>query len=122
MAHFAQLNDDNEVVTVVVVANSELLDENENEQESLGITFCNRLFGGTWKQTSYNNTFRKNFAGVGYVFDSSRNAFIPPKPYASWLLNETTCQWEAPIAMPVDEYFYAWNEDKRSWDQFDTPM
>lgn len=122
MAHFTEIDESNEVVRVVVVANTELLDSNGDEQESLGITFCSNLFGGTWVQTSYNNSFRKHFAGIGFSFDSSRNAFIPPKPFASWVLNETTCQWEAPVVMPIDEYCYAWNEETTSWDQFDGPM
>lgn len=122
MAHFAELNENNEVIRVVVVANDVVLDEQGVEQESLGIAFCEDLFGGTWKQTSYNRRIRKNFAGVGDTFDFTRNAFIPPKPRPSWALNEETCQWEAPIPMPIDEYFYAWNEETRSWDQFDTPM
>ncbi len=116
MAHFAELNQDNEVLRVVVVANAELLDENGDEQESLGIAFCADLFGGTWKQTSYNNNIRKNYAGVGYTYDSGRDAFVPPKPYTSWILNETTCQWEAPTAMPADDNFYEWNEETTSWD------
>lgn len=122
MAHFAELNENNEVIKVVVVANDVLLDEQGVEQESLGIAFCEDLFGGTWKQTSYNRRIRKNFAGIGDTFDSTRNAFIPPKPRPSWVLNEETCQWETPIPMPIDEYFYAWNEETRSWDQFDTPI
>lgn len=117
MAHFAELNAGNEVLRVVVVANDELLDENGDEQESLGATFCNTLFGGTWKQTSYNGNIRKNYAGIGFTYDSGRDAFIPPKPYASWTLNETTCQWEAPTAMPADGNMYEWNESTTSWDQ-----
>lgn len=117
MAHFAEINASNEVLRVVVVANDELLDENGDEQESLGATFCNNLFGGTWKQTSYNGNIRKNYAGIGYTYDSGRDAFIPPKPYASWTLNETTCQWEAPTAMPADGNMYEWNELTTNWDQ-----
>jgi hypothetical protein len=117
MAHFAELNENNEVLRVVVIANPELLDENGDEQESLGISFCNTLFGGTWKQTSYNNNIRKNFAGIGFIYDSGRDAFIPPKPYASWVLNETTCQWEAPTTRPDDGNMYEWNEETTSWDQ-----
>lgn len=117
MAHFAELNENNEVLRVIVVANPELLDGDGVEQESLGISFCNTLFGGTWKQTSYNNSIRKNFAGVGFTYDSGRDAFIAPKPYASWVLNETTCQWEAPVAVPVDDNTYEWNESTTSWDR-----
>lgn len=119
MAHFAELNENNEVLRVVVIANPELLDENGDEQESLGVTFCNQLFGGTWKQTSYNGNIRKNFAGIGFTYDVDRDAFIAPKPYASWALNETTCIWEAPTAMPDDGNMYEWNEETTSWDQVD---
>jgi len=122
MAHFAEINESNKVVRIAVVANAELLDGNGEEQESLGVIFCSNLFGGTWKQTSYNASIRKNFAGVGFTFDSSRDAFIPPKPFSSWVLNETACQWEPPTPMPIDEYFYAWNEETTSWDQFDDPI
>ena len=117
MAHFAELNENNEVLRVIVVANPELIDENGDEQESLGVAFCTQLFGGTWKQTSYNNNMRKNFAGIGFTYDGERDAFIPPKPYASWALNETTCQWEAPTAMPDDNNMYMWNEETTSWDK-----
>lgn len=117
MAHFAEINASNEVIRVVVVANNELLDGNGDEQESLGATFCNTLFGGTWKQTSYNGNIRKNYAGIGFTYDSTRDAFIPPKPYASWTLNETTCLWEPPTAMPDDGNIYKWNESTTSWDQ-----
>jgi len=117
MAHFAELNENKEVLRVIVVANPVILDENGDEQESLGIAFCNELLGGTWKQTSYNGNMRKNFAGVGFTYDPDRDAFIPPKPYASWTLVEATCQWEAPVPLPVDENFYVWNEETTSWDQ-----
>jgi len=117
MAHFAELNENNEVLRVIVVANPVILDENGDEQESLGVAFCNELLGGTWKQTSYNNNMRKNFAGVGFTYDPERDAFIPPKPYASWTLVEATCQWDPPVPLPVDENFYVWNEETTSWDQ-----
>jgi len=124
MAHFAELNENNEVLRVIVVANDVLLDEQGVEQESLGVAFCENLFGGTWKQTSYNGNFGKNFAGVGFTYDSGRNAFIPPKRFASWVLNETTCTWEAPVAMPVSSgetrVMYTWNEETTSWDQVDS--
>jgi hypothetical protein len=124
MAHFAELNENNEVLQVIVIANDALLDEQGVEQESLGIVFCENLFGGTWKQTSYNGNFRKHFAGVGFTYDSGRNAFIPPKPFASWILDEETCTWEAPAAMPVSSgetlVIYAWNEETTSWDQVDS--
>jgi hypothetical protein len=116
MAHFAELGLDNIVKRVVVIHNNELLDGDGVEQESLGIAFCEQLFGGTWVQTSYNGNIRKNYAGVGYTYNSSLDAFIPPKPYASWTLDETTCQWQAPVAMPVDDNFYIWNETDQTWD------
>ena len=116
MAHFAELDSNNIVLRVVVVNNAELLDNDDVEQESLGVAFCQSLFGGTWKQTSYNGNMRKNFAGKGYTYDSTRDAFIAPQPYASWVLNETTCHWEAPVAMPTDGGPYVWNEETTSWD------
>ena len=120
MAHFAEINESNEVVRVIVVVNSELLDENGDEQESLGVSFCASLFGGSWKQTSYNHNIRKNFAGVGFSYDPSRDAFIEPKPYSSWLLDEDTCVWVPPVAKPDDGNRYQWNEDTTSWDNLGT--
>mgnify|MGYP005991147657 CR=1 FL=1 len=116
MAHFAELGLDNVVQRVIVVHNNELLNDDGVEQESLGATFCQNLFGGTWVQTSYNASMRKNFASTGFTYDSTRDAFIPPKPYASWVLNETTCLWEAPVAMPDDGKRYNWDEENTEWD------
>lgn len=116
MAHFAQL-ENNIVTQVIVVNNQELLDENNVEQEEKGIAFCQSLLGGNWKQTSYNANIRKNYAGAGYTYDAERDAFIPPKPYASWILNEDTCRWEAPVAFPDDEKTYTWNEETVSWQE-----
>ena len=115
MAHFAQLDDNNIVTQVIVVNNSELLDENGQESEAKGIAFCQSLFGGNWKQTSYNASFRKNYAGIGFTYDLTRDAFIQPEPFASWVLNEETCNWEAPIAKPTDVKIYNWNEDNQQW-------
>lgn len=115
MAHFAQLNEKNTVQQVIVVNNQELLDDNGQEQESRGIAFCQQLLGGVWVQTSYNGSFRKNFAGVGFVYDESRDAFIPPTPFLSWTLNEETCMWEAPIPYPSDNQPYVWDEDGQQW-------
>ncbi len=115
MAHFAQLDENNVVTQVIVVNNNELLDENGVEQESKGIAFCQSLLGGNWKQTSYNSTIRKNYAGIGFTYDEIRDAFIAPKPYNSWLLNEDTCKWEAPVAIPTDGKIYRWDEDTTSW-------
>lgn len=118
MAHFAKLDENNIVLEVNVVHNNELIDENGNESEQKGINFLISWSGGytNWKQTSYNNNFRKNYAGIGYTYDYTRDAFIPPKPYASWLLNETTCLWEPPIPMPIDDnIYYYWDEETLSW-------
>ena len=120
MAHFARIDGNNIVTQVIVVDNKDTADATGEEKEHIGAAFCEKLFGGTWKQTSYNGTFRKNYAGIGYTFDSGRDAFIPPKPYASWVLNETSCQWEAPVAMPTDGAMYTWNEGTTSWDQVPT--
>jgi hypothetical protein len=115
MAHFAELGIDNVIVRVVAIANDAITDSNSDEQESLGIDLCRSFFGGTWRQTSYNKNIRKNFAGVGYTYNLSKDAFIPPKPYASWVLNDTTCLWEAPAAIPTDGKRYRWDEDSTSW-------
>ena len=115
MAHFAELGLDNVVKRVIVVHNNELLDGDGNEQESLGRAFCVNLYGGTWVQTSYNGNFRKNFANQGFTYDSTRDAFIAPKPFASWALNEATCRWEAPIPYPTDGQAYYWNESSGTW-------
>jgi len=116
MAHFAQI--ENGVVTqVIVVANEELI-FNGAENEIKGIIFCQSLFGGDWVQTSYNGRFRKNFAGIGYTYDSQRDAFIAPQPHPSWVLNEETCQWVTPIPMPTDGKIYVWDEATVSWIEF----
>ncbi len=115
MAHFAQLDENNVVTQVIVVDNSDILDDDGNESEAVGIQFCADLLGGTWKQTSYNRKIRKNYAGVGYTYDSTRDAYIPPKPWDSWTLNNDTCLWEAPQAYPDDGKFYIWVEETTSW-------
>jgi hypothetical protein len=115
MAHFAQLDENNMVLQVIVVSNNELMDEDGVEQEQLGVQFCQNLLGGNWKQTSYNGTIRKNYAGVGYTYDAQRDAFIAPKPYPSWVLVEETCQWTAPVAMPTDGQMYSWDETTQTW-------
>jgi hypothetical protein len=117
MAHFAELNEDNIVQRVIVVDNKDCLDANNVESEEVGAAFCHNLLGGTWKQTSYNGSFRKNYAGNGYVYDSSKDAFISPKPFSKWVLNEETCQWEAPVAYPDDDKFYVWNDNKGEWEE-----
>ena len=118
MAHFARLNETNEVIQVHVLNNDVILDGDGVEQEQLGIDFLTELYGaGNYKQTSYNNNFRKQYAGIGYTYDETRNAFIPPKPYASWTLNESTCQWNPPTPHPDDGKFYIWNETEQRWDE-----
>ena len=117
MAHFAELDSSNIVLRVLVVANDMIKDNQENEQEQIGIDFLKSLFGSDsiWKQTSYNGNMRKNYAGIGYSYDEQRDAFIPPQPYASWSLNETTCLWNSPIPMPQDDKHYIWDEAITSW-------
>lgn len=117
MAHFAQLDENNIVTQVIVVHNNELLDENGQESEAKGIAFCQSLLGGNWVQTSYNGNFRKNYAGQGFTYDSIRDAFIPPQPFPSWILNEDTCQWDSPVLYPTDGNRYIWNEDNLTWEQ-----
>lgn len=115
MAHFAEIGINNTVLRVIVVHNNELLDENGVEQEAKGAEFCRTLFGGVWLQTSYNANFRKNYAGVGFTYDAQRDAFIPPKPFPSWVLDETSCRWEAPLPYPTDGARYVWDEATASW-------
>ena len=113
MAHFAKI--ENGVVTqVIVVDNKDTADASGVEKEHIGAAFCERLFGGEWKQTSYNGNFRKNYAGIGYTYNADIDAFVPPKPFASWLLNEETAQWNAPVAMP-EEGMWSWDEDAGQW-------
>ena len=121
MAHFCKLDENNVVTQVVVVDNKDTSDASGVEKEYIGAAFLERLFGGTWKQTSYNGNMRKNYAGIGYTFNADIDAFVPPKPYASWTLNNDTAQWQPPVAMPDDGGLYAWNEDEQSWDSM-TPL
>jgi hypothetical protein len=131
MASFAKLNN-NIVERVESVVNEVIKDSNGIEQENIGIEFLKTLYNepnAIWKQTSYNTNggvhsnggtpFRKNHAGIGFTYDLQRDAFIPPKPYNSWILNETTCNWEAPVAYPQDGNKYKWNEQTLSWDLLD---
>jgi len=112
MAHFAKLGTGNIVEQVIVISNDIAT------TEQAGVDFINQLYNtrDVWKQTSYNNNIRKNFAGIGYQYDQTRDAFIPKKPFNSWILNEDTCLWEAPVAMPIDDNKYSWNEQNKSWD------
>ena len=122
MAHFAKLGTGNIVEQVIVVSNDIVT------TEQAGSDFINKLYNtnDVWKQTSYNTVagihnfggipFRKNYAGIGYTYDSQRDAFIPPKPFNSWILNETTCLWEAPVVYPTDGNRYKWNEEILNWE------
>lgn len=118
MAHFAELNSENKVTRVIVVANSELTDMDGVEHEDRGIDFCRRLFGKDtrWIQCSYNHNFRRRFPGKGYTYDSEADVFIPPRPYPSWTL-DSHYDWEAPVPYPTDddETEYLWNEDVQDW-------
>ena len=120
MAHFAKI-ENNIVIQVVVVHNNELL-VNGVESEQAGIRFLKNIFGEdtTWIQTSYSRTFRKNFAGIGHLYDADRDAFIPPKPYASWNLTDN-CNWEAPIPEPIDGKMYEWDEINLIWKELIMP-
>ena len=114
MAHFVRL-ENNVVVQGIVVSDKDTADEHGVEKEEIGIAFCSNLLGGTWKQTSYNARIRKNYAGIGYTYDETLDAFIPPQPFASWTLNNETAQWEAPTPYPTDDKRYTWNEDTLAW-------
>ena len=118
MAYFAKLGTGNIIETVISINNSVITDANGIEQEQLGVDFINKLYNtrDVWKQTSYNNNIRKNFAGIGYQYDQTRDAFIAPKPFNSWILNEDTCIWNAPVAYPQDDNRYTWNESTLTWD------
>ena len=134
MSNFAKIGLNGKVIQVLSVHNNELLDSNGIEQEVNGINFLTNLTGwAIWKQTSYNTyggvhqlggtPFRKNYAGIGFTYDEDRDAFIPPKPFPSWVLNETTCLWESPIPEPTltqeqidNNNYYRWNEQNKTWD------
>lgn len=116
MAHFAEINVDGIVQRVVVVANAELLDANGVESEQKGVAFLQSLYGSsTWVQTSYNGNRRKNYAGVGFSYDAARDAFVPTRPFPSWVLDEATCRWMAPVPMPTDGNQYTWDETQQAW-------
>jgi hypothetical protein len=114
MAHFAKL-DENNIVLEVNVVNNDVLDS--SNEEASGIAFLTEWSGGysNWKQTSYNATFRKHYAGPGWSYVPRLDAFIAPKPFESWLLDEETCRWQAPTPMPTDGKFYEWDEATLSW-------
>jgi hypothetical protein len=127
MASFAKIGLNGKVIAVHSVVNEVLHDSNGIEREDIGVDFLTKLHGwAIWKQTSYNTKggvnllggtpLRKNYAGIGYTYDEDRDAFIPPKPFNSWILNEDTCIWESPIPYPQDNNKYNWNEQNQSWD------
>lgn len=128
MAHYAQLDENNVVLQVIVVSDADA----GPLPGVAGENFCHDLVGGRWKQTSYNTrggvhyspetnepdgglAFRKNYAGIGYTYDEVRDAFLPPQPYPSWVLNEDTCWWDAPVPYPTDGQAYTWDEDQTAW-------
>jgi hypothetical protein len=121
MAHFAEIDNNNVVLRVIVVDNKDTSTPDGTEVESIGVAFCQRLFGGNWIKTSYNGNIRKNYAGIGYTYNAGLDAFVPPKPYASWVLNNDTAQWDAPTPMPSDAGTgeppkrYSWDEATTSW-------
>jgi hypothetical protein len=130
MASFAKIGLNNKVIEVLSVNNEVLKDTNGIEQENIGVDFLTKLTGWSiWKQTSYNTIggvhklggipLRKNHASIGYTYDEDRDAFIPKKPFNSWVLNETTCLWESPVAYPNDGQQYNWNEQNQTWDLID---
>ena len=127
MAHFVEIDASNIVIKVVVLDDKDTQDESGDEVESIGAKYLSDGFGGTWKKTSYNtfggvhssgkSPFRKNYAGIGHTYDASKDAFYAPQPFASWTLNEATCQWDAPTAYPDDGKIYEWNEATTAWDE-----
>ena len=125
MAHFAQINENNIVVQVIVVDTKDTSTADGVEKESIGEAFCERLFGGTWKKTSYNTQagvhtgggtpLRGNYAGIGYVYDPTHDVFYPASPYPSWTISAPTWTWTAPTPMPTDGKPYTWNEETKDW-------
>lgn len=114
MAHFAQIDENNIVTQVIVVANEDCGGGDYPEADPIGAAFCNNLLGGTWKQTSYNNNFRKRYAGIGYTFDAEKDMFIAPQPYASWTLDDEG-DWLPPVPYPDDDKLYEWDEENQTW-------
>ena len=127
MAHFVEIDASNIVLRGVVLNDKDTQDESGNDVESIGAKYLSDAFGGTWKKTSYNThagvhslggtPFRKNYAGIGDTYDAARDAFIEPKPFASWILDEDTCVWNAPETYPDDDKIYDWNEDTQAWEE-----
>jgi hypothetical protein len=121
MAHFAQIDENNIVQQIIVVANSDCGNLEFPDSEFIGQDFLKSIrLNGTWKQTSYSGSFRKNYAGIEYSYDESRDSFIPIKPYDSWILNETSCRWESPIPIPNQESMFVWDEENQRWNEINT--
>lgn len=118
MAHFAELDENNIVLRVITIRNEDIIDENGQESEALGVEMCRQVCGPNtnWKQTSYNKNFRNKYAGIGDWYNSELNVFMDPKPYPSWSLDTETFFWVPPIPMPNDDLSYEWNEETTSWD------
>nr|BAR34926.1 hypothetical protein [uncultured Mediterranean phage uvMED] len=116
MAHFAEIDGRSIVLRVIVLNDDYIRDADGRHNELLGKNFLEKNIGGEWVQTSYSASFRKRFAGIGYTYDKHRDAFISPRPYLSWLLNDDTCNWEPPIEMPEDGNRYRWNEIEMDWE------
>jgi len=114
MAHFAQIDENNIVTQVIVLADSDCGGGQYPEADPIGAAFCNNLLGGIWKQTSYNNNFRKRYAGIGYTFDAEKDMFIAPQPYPSWTLDDEG-DWQAPVPYPDDGKVYEWDEENQTW-------
>lgn len=116
MAHFAELDNNNTVLRVIVVSNDDCKDSLGNESEAVGAAFCERLLGGTWKQTSYNHNMRKQYAGIGYTYDADADVFVAPQPFPSWSLDENH-DWQPPVPMPEgdEDTSYYWSEDDMAW-------
>ena len=119
MGHYAKIDENNVVTQVVVVDNKDMADAFGVEKEHIGAAHLEKILGGVWKQTSYNNRIRKNYAGIGYTYRADIDAFVPPKPFPSWLLN-AQAQWEPPVAMPTDGKMYSWDEPTTSWVEIQT--
>lgn len=114
MAHFAELDENNIVLRVTVVSNADLLDENGNEVEALGVAVCEQQLGGRWVQTSYNGNFRKKYAAAGDRYDEAADVFVRRQPFPSWILNDEY-EWQPPTPKPTDDATYTWDEDTLSW-------
>jgi hypothetical protein len=125
MAHFAQIDENGTVLQVIVVPNHKCINDQGQEDEAVGVAFCQSLIPYTnWIQTSYNGNIRGRYAGIGFTYDANRDAFLPPQPYPSWLLNEETLDWYPPTPRPdtvTEGYYLSWNEETTSWEEIEIP-